>query len=121
MLDFENLDPQVSFFVDEFIDSFITWDMILFFHENPYTVGSSSSIAMSIGRLGADIEPYLEKLSEKGILTREYRPGDGADVIFAYKPQPEFEKMVAEFKRALKDRASRLIIVSKVLQKEARR
>jgi len=29
--------------------------------------------------------------------------------------------MVIEFKRALKDRASRLIIVSKVLQKEARR
>jgi predicted transcriptional regulator len=121
MLDFENLDPQVSFFVDEFIDSFITWDLILFFHENPYTVGSPGSIAMSIGRLGADIEPFLQKLAEKGILSHEYRPGDGSESIFAYRPQPEFEKMVAEFKRALRDRASRLIIVSKVLQKEARR
>jgi len=121
MLDFENLDPQVSFFVDEFIDSFITWDLILFFHENPYTVGSPSSIAMSIGRLDADIEPYLDELAEKGILSHEHRLGDGAETIYAYKPQPEFEKMVSEFKRALKDRASRLIIVSKVLQKEARR
>lgn len=121
MLDFENLDPQVGFFVDEFIDSFITWDLVLFFHENPYTLGSASSIAMSIGRLGADIEPFLEKLAQKGVLSHEYRPGDGAEPIYAYKPQHEFEKMVTDFKRALKDRASRLIIVSKVLQKEARR
>jgi predicted transcriptional regulator len=121
MLDFENLDPQVSLFVDEYIDSFITWDLILFFHENPYTVGSSSSIAMSIGRLGSDIEPFLEKMTEKGILTHEFRAGNGAETIYAYKPDSDFEKMVMEFKRALKDRASRLIIVSKVLQKEARR
>ncbi len=121
MLDFDNLDAQVSAFVDEYVDSFVTWDLILFFHENPYTVGSPSSIAMSIGRLGADIEPYLEKMTEKGILSHELRPGDGAEAIYAYKPEPEFEKLVREFKRALKDRASRLIIVSKVLQKEARR
>lgn len=120
MLDFENLDPQVGSFVEEYVDSFITWDLILFFHENPYTIGSSSSIAMSIGRLGSDIEPYLEKLADKGILSHEFRAGDGADTIYAYKPEPDFEKMVMEFKRALKDRASRLIIVSKVLQKEAR-
>lgn len=121
MLDFENLDPQVSLFVEEYIDSFISWDLILFFHENPYTVGSPASIAMSIGRLGSDIEPYLERLADKGVLFREYRASDGSEVIYAYKPEPEFEKMVMEFKRALKDRASRLIIVSKVLQKEARR
>lgn len=121
MLDFENLDPQVSIFVEEYVDSFITWDLILFFHENPYTVGSPSSIAMSIGRLGSDIEPYLEKMADKTILSHEFRAGDTAEAIYAYKPEPDFEKMVMEFKRALKDRASRLIIVSKVLQKEARR
>jgi predicted transcriptional regulator len=121
MIDFENLDPQVSRFVDEYVDSFITWDLILFFHENPYTVGSSSSIAMSIGRLGSDIEPYLERLADRGVLTREFRSGEGGETIYAYKPEPDFERMVMEFKKALKDRASRLIIVSKVLQKEARR
>ncbi len=121
MLDFENLDPQVGAFVEEYIDSFISWDLILFFHENPYTVGSPSSIAMSIGRLGSDIEPYLEKLADKGVLEREYRGQGGSETIYAYKPEPDFEKMVIEFKRALKDRASRLIIVSKVLQKEAGR
>lgn len=121
MLDFENLDPQVSSFVEEYIDSFISWDLILFFHENPYTVGSPTSIAMSIGRLGSDIEPYLERLADKGVLVREFRAGDGSETIYAYKPEPGFEKMVIDFKRALRDRASRLIIVSKVLQKEARR
>jgi hypothetical protein len=121
MLDFENLDPQVSLFVDNYIDSFITWDLTIFFHENPYTVGSPSSIAMSIGRLGSDIEPFLERMVERGILTCEFRAGEGAEAIYAYKPEPDFEKSVIEFKRALKDRASRLIIVSKVLQKEARR
>lgn len=121
MLDFENLDPQISVFVEEYIDSFISWDLILFFHENPYTVGSPTSIAMSIGRLGSDIEPYLEKLADKRVLVRELRTGDGSETIYAYRPEPDFERMVIEFKRALKDRASRLIIVSKVLQKEAGR
>jgi hypothetical protein len=121
MLDFENLDQQVGNFVEEFVDSFITWDLILFFHENPYTVGSPSSIAMSIGRLGSDIEPFLERMATKGILSHEFRAGEGAETIYAYKPEPDFEKMVIDFKRALRDRASRLIIVSKVLQKEARR
>ncbi len=121
MLEFENLDPQVSGFVEGYVDSFITWDLILFFHENPYTVGSPSSIAMSIGRLGSDIEPYLERMTAKGILSHEFRAGDGAETIYAYKPEPDFEKAVIDFKRALKDRASRLIIVSKVLQKEARK
>lgn len=121
MLDFENLDPLVSDFVESHVDSFITWDLILFFHENPYTVGSPSSIAMSIGRLGSDIEPHLERMTAKGILSHEFRAGDGAETIYAYRPEPDFEKMVIEFKRALRDRASRLIIVSKVLRKEAGR
>lgn len=121
MLDFENIDPRVEKFVEEYVDSFITWDLILFFHENPYTVGTPSSIALSIGRLGSDIEPHLERLAEKGVLTREERSGEDGEAIYSYKPNPEFEKMVMEFKRALRDRASRLIIVSKVLQKEASR
>ncbi len=121
MIDFENIDPQIGVFVEEYIDSFISWDIILFFHENPYTVGSPTSIAMSIGRLGSDIEPYLERLADKGVLTRELRSGEGTETIYAYHPEPDFERLVIEFKRALRDRASRLIIVSKVLQKEARR
>lgn len=121
MLEFENIDPRVEKFVEEYLDSFITWDLLLFFHENPYTVGTPSSIALSIGRLGSDIEPYLEKLVEKGVLTKEERGGEGGEALYSYRPSPEFEKTVMEFKRALRDRASRLIIVSKVLQKEASR
>jgi predicted transcriptional regulator len=121
MLDFENIDPRVERFVEEYVDSFITWDLILFFHENPYAVGTPSSIALSIGRLGSDIESYLDRLVEKGVLAREEDSGEGGEAVYSYRPKPEFEKMVMEFKRALKDRASRLIIVSKVLQKEASR
>ncbi|MEJ5186101.1 MAG: hypothetical protein WHT46_03360 [Candidatus Geothermincolales bacterium] len=121
MLDFENIDPRVEKFVEEYLDSFIAWDLILFFHENPYAVGTPSSLALSIGRLGSDIEPHLERLVEKGVLSREEKTGDAEEAIYSYRPTPEFEKMVMEFKRALRDRASRLIIVSKVLQKEASR
>ena len=121
MYDFDNIDPTVSGFVDEFIDSFITWDLILFFYENPFTMGTPSSIAMSIGRLDSDVLPYLEKLVEKNVIMRETRVQDSAETVFSYTPNKEFEARVEEFRKALKDRASRLMIVSKVLQKEAKK
>jgi predicted transcriptional regulator len=121
MYDFDNIDVSVNQFVDEYIDSFITWDLILFFYENPFTVGSPSSIAMNIGRLDSDVQPYLEKLVEKGIVTRETPTRDGAEIIYSYKPNDEFEKKVEQFKKSLRDRTSRLMIVSKVLQKEAKK
>lgn len=121
MYDFDNIDPSVSSFVDEYLDSFITWDLILFFYENPFTVGSPSSIAMSIGRLDSDVLPYLEKLVDKNILSKELQVRDSSETIFSYVPEKNFESSVEEFKKALKDRASRLMIVSKVLQKEAKK
>ncbi len=121
MYDFDSIEPIVNEFVEEYIDSFITWDLIMFFYENPFTVGSPSSIAMSIGRLDAQVQPNLEKLVEKGVLSKETQMSDSAEDIYSYKPNNEFEKMVEEFKKALKDRASRLMIVSKVLQKEAKK
>ncbi len=121
MYDFDNIDPNVSSFVEEYIDSFITWDLILFFYENPFTVGSPSSIAMSIGRLDSDVLPYLEMLVAKEILSSELQVRESPETIFSYVPDKGFETRVEEFKKALKDRASRLMIVSKVLQKEARK
>jgi len=121
MYDFDNIDPVVSEFVDEYVDSFITWDLVLFFYENPFTMGTPSSIAMSIGRLDSDVLPYLEKLVEKKVLSREEHVQDSAEAVYSYIPDKDFERRVEQFQKALKDRASRLMIVSKVLQKEAKK
>ncbi len=121
MQDYNNIDPEVSSFVEEYIDSFITWDLILFFYENPFTVGSPSSIAMSIGRLDSDVLPYLELLVGKKVLTSELQVRESAETIYSYVPDRQFEARVEGFRKSLKDRTSRLMIVSKVLQKEARR
>ena len=121
MQEFENISKAVKDFVETYIDSFIAWDLILFFNDNPYTVGSASNVAMSIGRRGVDIEPHLEDLVKRNVLELESKADDNTETLYSYNPPSGFEKTVVEFRRALRDRAARHIIVSKVLEKEARK
>jgi len=71
MEEYGNLSPRVKSFVERYIDSFIAWDLALFFRDNPYAVGSADSLAPSIGRGGSDLQLHLEKLADQGVLSRE--------------------------------------------------
>ena len=119
--DYGNLSPRVKSFVERFIDSFIAWDLALFFRDNPYAVGSAESLAPSIGRRSSDLQLHMEKLAERGILCRESPPGDPGEPVYSYHPPEDYSVDVEEFRNALREREARLIIVSWVLRQEAGR
>ena len=48
-------------FVKSKVTSFIKWDLIRFFHENPNTVDTAENIARYAGRHITAVEPELEE------------------------------------------------------------
>lgn len=53
------------------INSFIKWDLVRFFHDNPHTKDTASNIAKYTGRDARTTERELEGLVEVGVLSVE--------------------------------------------------
>ena len=115
----DNVIPEVMDFVDRYIDSFVTWDVLTYFHENPGIERKISGIALDVGRRVESLEPPLKTLTDLGMLRAEVEPGD--ETAYSYTPTSDFNIQMERFLDATHDRTNRLAIVSKVLQKEARR
>jgi len=45
-----DMDPQLLQFLTEKVDSFVKWDLLRFFHENPHTTDTAQNIARYAGR-----------------------------------------------------------------------
>jgi hypothetical protein len=118
-LPLDDIDPDISNFVDEYIDQFVAWDVLAYFHENPDLERKPDGIAMDIGRRVAAIQPVLATFTEKGVLEAE--PDEAGDPSYRYAALADFRNRMEQFLAATRDRTNRLAIVSKVLQKEAKR
>ncbi len=112
----DELDPRLEKFVDEFLDSFVSWDLIIFFHHNPGVVDSAYGLAARLGRSVESIEQTLAKLVEKGVVKEK----TGSQGVYYYQPTEEFENLVEIFNQALENRLSRLKILSLLLKKGVR-
>lgn len=117
---YSNIDPEIEKFVEENIFSFITHDILLFFHVNPYTIATADNIANGLGRYGSDIEKELERLADRGILKRAKGTMEER-TIYSYSPTSDFERIMEKYSREMKDRVTRLMIVSRILEKESGR
>lgn len=115
----EDITEEVLQFVDEYIDQFVTWDVLAYFHENPDIERKPSGVAMDIGRRTSTIVPVLQELEAGKILASE--PDEAGEPAYRYVAGAEFRKNMDGFLSAVRDRTNRLAIVSKVLQKEAKR
>ncbi len=107
-----NHDPNgVHGFVDEYIDSFLSWDIIMYYHRNTSAIETPDSLASRLGRNRRDVEAEIRKLVRKGVLT----PADGG--TFRHAPAPELARQIEAFNEALSVSSSRMIILSQVLGK----
>lgn len=115
----DDIAPETLEFVDEYIDQFVAWDVLAYFHENTDLERKPTGIALDIGRRLSTIEPVLKTLLEKGVLEADIDEAD--DLTYRYAASAGFRKKMDDFLAATRDRTNRLAIVSRVLQKEARR
>lgn len=107
---------KIEDFLKQYLDSFITWDLLLFFYNNPSTSETLSSLSVRLGRNEDEVLPTLHSMTAKGILEKKK---DGAGEIYCYFPGAELQKKIEEFVQALESRDKRLAILTHVLQREA--
>lgn len=103
-------ESEILKFVDAYIDSFIVWDIILYYFHNPTAAETVSSLAFRLGRADHDIRTCLCNLVDKKVLA-----SDGG--VYEYAPSPELAVRIENFNKALTVSTLRLEILSQVLSR----
>ncbi len=111
------LNQELDLFVDNYINNFIKWDLLVFFYQNPELSDTCDSVATRLGRRLDDVDSALNDLVSGGIL----QVGEGGRAgSFHYAPSREKRQLVEQFIGALDSREQRLQILTKLLRMGAR-
>lgn len=116
----DDVTPEILEFIDKYIQRFVCWDILVYFHENPEFEKKLSEIAVDVGRRISIIQPTLDEFVEEGILEAISSEEEGGEVAYRYCAPANFRKIADDFVLATQDRATRLAIVSRILQKETK-
>ena len=66
-----DMDKRLLDFLKTQVNSFVKWDLVRFFHNNPNTADTAENVARYAGRDPAAIEQELVELAESGVLRCE--------------------------------------------------
>ena len=105
--------PQLLEFLKTKVNSFIKWDLVRFFHENPNTTDTAENIARYAGRDVAIIEVELDELVGACVLERQ-RIGDLQ--VYSLVSDLEMRSLVEQFIRACDDRQVRVKAIYHIIR-----
>lgn len=108
-----DMDPRLLNFVKTKVNSFIKWDLIRFFYENPNTTDSADNIARYAGRNVAAVEPELEELVNSGVMEKRFLDDL---TVYSLASDDEMRKLVDEFILACEDRHFRVKAVYHIIR-----
>ena len=100
-------------FVKVKVNSFIKWDLVRFFHENPHTADTVDNIAKYAGRNVAAVEPELEELVDSGIMKKSML---GDTPVYALESDEAMRDLVDRFIIACEDRHFRVKAVYHIIR-----
>lgn len=110
----QSLDARMVEFLTLKINSFVKWDLIRFFHDNPHAVESAENIARYAGRELGEVEPELLEMSEAHLLEVQ-------DVnqckIFRLVRDPQTRALIRQFVEACDDREFRVQAIQYVIKR----
>jgi hypothetical protein len=108
-----DMDPRLLDFVKTKVNSFIKWDLVRFFYENPNTADSAHNIARYAGRNVTAVEPELEDLVNGGVMEKRYM-NDLA--VYSLAADEEMRKLIDGFILACEDRHFRVKAVYHIIR-----
>jgi hypothetical protein len=100
----------ITRFVDRYVRSLLTWDVLVFFHRNRDAVLDLDGLASRLGRRVEELQPEIDELCRDRIL-------QCAGGLVRYRPEPEMRDMVDGFVTACQERGRRLALIALVLHK----
>lgn len=101
----QDMDPELLDFLHTYVDSFVKWDLLHFFHENPHTIDTVENIARYAGRDPEIVERALNDLTQRQLL--EETPMGGM-VVYSLTTAPEKREKLDRFIQASHDRQFRV-------------
>ena len=108
-----DMDPALLDFVKFKVNSFIKWDLIRFFYENPHTTDSAENIARYTGRHVDALQPELEGLVESGIMERQTVDGTP---VYRLTSDQDMRSLIERFITACEDRHFRVKAVYHIIK-----
>jgi hypothetical protein len=105
--------PQLLEFLKTKVNSFVKWDLVRFFHENPNTTDTAENIARYAGRDVATIEVELDELVGANVLNRQ-RIGDL--IVYSLAEDPAMRSLVDQFILACDDRQFRVKAIYHIIR-----
>ncbi|MBI3742025.1 MAG: hypothetical protein HY257_09775 [Chloroflexi bacterium] len=100
-----DLDPELLQLIQTQLNTFLKWDLVKFFGENPGTLDSAAQIAVYIGREASTVEAELDELAGAEMLQRDDR---AAARVYALTNNPATHALLQKFLRACNDRDFRV-------------
>jgi hypothetical protein len=108
-----DMDPQLLEFLKTRVNSFVKWDLVRFFHDNPYTADTVENIARYAGRDVATVEQELAALAADGVLQAD-RVGELT--VYALATDAAMRALIERFILACDDRAFRVKAIYHIIR-----
>lgn len=108
-----DMDPELLHFLRTRVNSFVKWDLIRFFGENPYTTDTAENIARYAGRNVETTRTELAELAAQGVLM-EQRLGDMT--VYSLSSNPEVRRLIQRFLEASNDRQFRVKAIYHIIR-----
>ena len=101
----DDMDPEVLEFLKTTVNSFVKWDLVIFFYDNPHTTDTADSIARYIGRDANVIQDDLADLVRSGVLEVHTT---GNLTVYSLTKDPQVRERIKHFVSASDDRQFRV-------------
>jgi hypothetical protein len=108
-----DMDPDLLAFLRTKVNSFVKWDLIRFFHDNPQTTDTAENVARYAGRNAETTRSELADLAQNGILV-ENRLGDMT--VYSLANDPELRDLIRRFVAASDDRQFRVKAIYHIIR-----
>jgi predicted transcriptional regulator len=109
----DDMDARLLDFIKNKVNSFIKWDLVRFFYENPNTTDSVENIAKYAGRNTAAVQSELEELAESGVMEKQLVDDL---TVYSLASDEEMRRLVDEFILACEDRHFRVKAVYHIIR-----
>lgn len=106
------IDATWQKFLRHKVNSFIKWDLVRFFHDNPHTVDTAESIAKVVGRDANTVLSELDGLVKAELLVKEAVSGQG---IYRLTTDNDMRQLLRDFVSACHDRDFRVKAINQVI------
>jgi hypothetical protein len=108
-----DMDPQLLEFLQTTVNSFVKWDLVRFFHDNPHTTDTAENIARYAGRSAETIRAELAELAQDGVLEENQL---GNMNVYSLSPDEQVRELLDQFVRASDDRQFRVKAIYHIIR-----